>query len=204
MVDQKTAYRKAQKGATDALTGGLDKATGSYADALTEFAPYTGAGASASTMYADALGLNGPEAMARARETFTAAPGYDYALNEGLTALERRAASQGRLAGGQTGLDTISFAHNLADQGYGDWLDRLFEQQGVGIDVAGKRAGIKTGIGDKQYGYGQDVANVNWNTETGIGQAKAAYQTGKDQSGANIFGAITGGLSMGAKLLGLG
>lgn len=204
MVDQKTALKKAQTSATGALTSGLNNATQSYTDALGYYSPYSQTGIQASGLYSDALGLNGATGAANAQSAYTASPGYQYATDQAIQALERRAGARGELAGGQTGLDTINAVYGLANQDYGSWLDRLYGQQGVGLNVAGAQAGIKTGLGNKQYGYGQDVANINWNTETGIGNAKAGYQTGKDQSGANIFGAITGGLSMGAKLLGIG
>src|SRR6185312_9706220 len=61
-------------------------------------------------LYGDALGVNGAEGNARATSAFQTSPGYDFALNQGLDALERRAGAQGRLSSGQTGLDTLSFA----------------------------------------------------------------------------------------------
>jgi hypothetical protein len=74
--------------------------------------------------------------------------------------------------------------------------------QGVGI--AGSRAGIATGQGAAAYDTYGNRANIGWQAETGIGQANAEYQKSKDQTGANIFNAITGGLSLGGKLLGIG
>jgi len=196
-----------QKGATDAgnqLETGIGSARTQYGSALNEFSPYAESGQRASGLYSDALGLNGTEGNTRATGAFQAGPGYQFAMDQGLQALERRAASQGRLAGGQTALDTLTYAQGLGNQEYGTWLDRLDGQQGVGMDAAGARAGIQTGLGDREYGYGADRANISYGTGQLVGDAQRQYQIGKDQTGANIFGAITEGISMGSKLLGFG
>jgi hypothetical protein len=58
-------------------------------DALTQFgedyfAPWWGRGNRADKLFADALGVNGPKGMARARAAFQVSPGYAFALQQGL------------------------------------------------------------------------------------------------------------------------
>jgi hypothetical protein len=201
---QVQGYRTGESRAMDYLGQGMGALRGNYASALDEYAPYAQSGQAASSLYSDALGLNGSDGSGRAVSAFQSSPGYDYAVNQALQAVERRASAQGQLGSGQTTLDTLGAVHGLADQDYGSWLDRLNGQQTVGMNAAAGRAGIDTGLGNAEYTYGTNRGDLAYNTETGIGNANADYEKNKDQTGANIFGAITGGLSLGAKVLGLG
>lgn len=204
MQDYTKSVQKGAKEAGGYLEGGIGNLRTQYGSALDEYSPYAESGRAATGLYSDALGLNGAEGNTRATGAFQTGPGYQFAMDQGLQALERRASSQGRLAGGQTSLDTIGYAQGLGNQEYGSWLDRLNGQQGMGMDAAAGRAGIQTGLGQAEYGYGADRGNLAYTSNEAIGNAKRDYQIGKDQTGANIFGAITGGISMGAQLLGFG
>lgn len=157
-----------------------------------------------SRLYGDALGLYGDEGTARAREAFTTGPGYDFAMDQGTQAVLRNASATGALGGGQTSIDLTRFAQGLANQEYDGWLDRIGGYDDKAMETARARAGIDVGLGDQLLGLSRDRAGIDWSTETGKGQADANYQLSKDQTGANIFNAITGGLSLGAKLLGVG
>jgi hypothetical protein len=75
---------------------------------------------------------------------------------------------------------------------------------GNAMDAATKGAAIKTGLGDVKMGYGEKLADLGYATRLGRAGVEAGYLAGKDQSGANAIGAITGGASLGAKLLGAG
>lgn len=193
---------------------------------LATFQPYAETGAAGSTMYNNGLGLNGEAGNTAAVDTFRTSPGYDFRMDEGLTALDRRAASRGMLASGNNSIDTLTYAGGLADQEYGTWLDRLKGQQDMGVGVAGAQAGlysgaggqladiatgagtknaaIKTGRGDVRMGYGEKLADLGYATRLGRAGVEAGYLAGKDQSGANAVGTILGGASLGAKLLGGG
>jgi hypothetical protein len=191
-----------------AAFGQLDKGLGAYDQYADEaqgyYQPYADQSARASSSYSDALGLSGPEGNARATAQFQTGPGYGFAMDQGLQQLERRASSRGALGGGGLTADSIGYAQGLANQEYGSYLDRLQGLNTQGVGIAGNQAGIATGQGAAAYDTYGNKANIDWSAETGIGQANAEYQKSKDQTGANIFGAITGGLSLGGKLLGLG
>lgn len=197
-------YKQGEQRAGDALGQGYSDLKDAYGNAIDVYSPYADAGGSATSLYADALGLNGAEAAAAAQGKFSASPGYQYAVDQALQSLERRASSRGALGGGGLSADSLNTVYGIANQDYGSWLDRLNGLSGQGLQAANGQSGVYTGLGNAGYQYGSDLGNLYWNSETGQANANADYQKGKDQTGANIFGAITGGLSLGAKILGLG
>jgi hypothetical protein len=159
-----------------------------YRQAQRGFRPYSKAGRRANRFYADALGLGGQEGIDKSRERFEESPGYDFMMEAGLDALDRRAASRGMLDSGNTSADTIKFAEGTADQEWGDYLDRLDAEAARGMQAQGARAGIRTGLADRLSTNAMD-------TYRGIGDAYRDYEYSKDASGANILGAVTGGIS---------
>jgi len=120
----------------DALRSALAGETGAY---TTAYAPVTpAAGAAATTLgsigqgyqgdidaYRDAMGLNGPEGVARAQARFTTGPGYQFQVDEATKAAANKAASLGIAGSGNT-LDAIrARAQGIASGEYGDYLTRL-------------------------------------------------------------------------------
>lgn len=111
-------------------------------------------------MVRDALGLGGDAGKARATAAFRDFnPGYDFMLETGLDAIDRRAASRGMLGSGNTNIDTINYASGVADQQFGDWFDRLLggvdRQTAAQGDLAtlfgqdtDRRIGLAEGIGN--------------------------------------------------------
>lgn len=104
-------------GKTGAL-GALDATKGIYAPLAAKY----GAG---TDLYLDSLGVNGADGNARATSAFQAGPGYNFAVNQSLDALDRRASSRGMLASGNTSLDTLSTVNGLANQEFGNWRNGL-------------------------------------------------------------------------------
>jgi hypothetical protein len=132
--------------------------------------------------YADSLGLNGPEGNQRAVGAFQAGPGYEFALNQGIDSLNRRANAAGMLAGGNANRDAITFAQGLANQEYGNWQNRL------------------KGIGDQELAATQGAAAGNQANNTTLanlgvtganllntgGQNRAQIATGQGQNLADL------------------
>ncbi len=181
--------------------GELDKGLGDYnrfADqAYGEFAPYADVAKKGASAYADALGLNGADAAAAARENFGKSAGYDFARDEALQAVERSASAGGYLGSGNLATALQDRAAGLASTESNAWLDRLGGLMGQGVNVAGQQAGVRTGQGTAAYNTAGTKGQIGWNTETGQGQAEAEYQKSKDQSGMNIFNAVTGLIKLG-------
>lgn len=236
-----SSIEKGAETARDDLTYGRDEGVGALTEgrdaALSYYDPFVESTAGAAGMYSDAIGLGGADGNARAEEAFQVTPGYEFRVNQGLNAIDRRAASRGMLASGNTAIDTLDYAGGLASQEYGTWLDRLAGQQEFGANIAGQRAGLQTGTaaglaglysgtgtglagvatnaatqraavqtgrGDVKMGLGERMADLSYATRLGRAGVQGDYLAGKDGSAANAIGAITGGASIGAKLLGAG
>lgn len=152
--------------------------------------------------YKDALGLSGAEGSAAARDRFQTGPGYEFQMNQGLDALERRAAARGQLNSGNTNIDTLSFASGLADSEWDDYLANL-----QGFDSANRNMYMTGAQGEAgSLGSLADLAGQTTDRRLGLGSAVLGARTsannqlaeGRNQ-GVSAFGNI---LSGGLKFLG--
>src|SRR5262245_10430280 len=165
-----TALREGQTGGLAALGGGVAGATGAY-DPLAGAASRWGVlGQNTGTMSADALGLNGPEGVARAQAAFQASPGYQFRLGQGLDAIARTANAGGMAASGNTLAEAQRFGQGLAGQEFNNWL---------------------TNLANREQLYGGLERGALTDTATGRAQAALTGGTG----GANIFTGTAGRLS---------
>jgi len=152
--------------------------------------------------YSDALGLNGADGSAAALERFQTGPGYQFAMDQGLDSLDRRAAARGMLTSGNTNTGSITFAQGLANQEWGSWLDRL-----MGYD-AQQNSNYLTGLSGQAGSLGSlaDLAGQTTDRKLGLGSAVLGAQMGANNQlaqgrnqGVSAFGNILGG---GLKLAG--
>lgn len=188
----KAGYQTGKKDAYGAIDTGVSNANTDYASALGLYQPLSDTYNKGVSLYADALGLNGSAGNANATGAYQAGPGYQYATDQAIQALERRAGAQGRLGSGQTGLDTLGAVYGLANQGYGSWLDRLGGYNTLAGQAADSQANIYGNMANTDYNAGTAKAGYGWNAATGAAGAEADFQKGKDQTGANIIGAALG------------
>lgn len=174
-----------QTGQTNAL-GALDTAAGSYAP-LSALGSKYGAG---TNLYLDSLGVNGADGNSRATSAFQAGPGYQWAVDQSLESLNRKANAGGGLAGGNTLAALSDRAGNMANQEYGSWQDRLgglispelAATSGAATGVAGantNKAGVYSNTANS-------IANLGTNTTNGI--------TGQNTQEANATMAANGNL----------
>lgn len=188
-----------------ALTSGANTAKGEYSTDY--YDPYTTAGNSATTMYSNALGLNGAAGNTAATSAFQAGPGYNFALQQGTDALNRSAASRGMLASGNNTEDLTNYAQGQANQAYNGWLSNLSGVSAQGLTAAGgqtgienSKAGIDTGLGQGISANDMGAATSSANAEVQGATADAASNA---QAGKNIFSAVLGGGNLAAKGLNL-
>ena len=199
-----TATQYATLGATLAnqnIDQGQQRLETQYGNAQSYYQPYADTFSAGSQMYANSLGLNGAEGNQAAVSAFQAGPGYDFAVNQGLDAIDRRASARGMLGSGNTSTDTINYANGMANQEYGNWQNNLSGYNNLGLATVGQQAGLTTGIGDAAYSTGVSKANIL----NGLGTSTASAQMqGAAQDSAATQGLIAGGLTLGSRLLGLG
>jgi hypothetical protein len=161
--------------AMNALRGMYGTASGYARDATAAWDPMIQRGQTGTDAYMAAMGL-GPQG-AEGMNNFRNTPGYEFARDQGLDAINRTAAARGMLAGGNTSADLMKYGTGLADQTYGNYLTRLnplMEMYNKGIS-----------------GQVQGLTNQA-NLATGQGTAEANLYTGRGNNIGNVYGKIAG------------
>lgn len=147
-----------------------------------DLAPYRDAGGSALTKYADSLGLNGDAARDQFRTDFRADPGYQYAFDEGMRAVEGSAAARGGVLNGGTLRALQRTGQGMADQQYGSYLDRFMGLANMGQNSAAQTGQFANASAGRQGQYALDAG---------------AARAGGYLSAANgVNGAISNGLQL--------
>lgn len=185
----------------------LERAGGAY-DPVAGLGAKYGAG---TDLYLDSLGVNGADGNTRAVNAFQAGPGYEFTLDQGLEALNRRRVKGGMLASGNADLDAIRYGTGLANQTYGGWQDRLAGfinpelsatttaatgRAGVGTNIANligadtaARLGLETGVTQGQAGVNSALAG----NEIALGNSLGNLYTGDAQNRVGVAGNVTSG-----------
>ncbi|WMT88279.1 hypothetical protein NO932_06620 [Pelagibacterium sp. 26DY04] len=193
-TDLANQYRDEGLGYLDAGTeraaGYLDQVGGLYE-------PLSELGMRGANMRANALGLNGAEGTAAAQEAFQTGPGYQFALDQGLQALERRGAAQGRLQSGQTGIDTMKYATGLADQSWNNWLGNLGSYDNMALAGAAGQGGALNNLANLYTGDAAqrvDLTGGVLQSIMGANNQRAAGQQAFGASVGNALGSLGGAL----------
>lgn len=194
---QRAAWLAAQLG-NQQYSGGENRALGQYG--TNYYDPYTQTGGAANSMYANALGLNGPGGNTAATGAFQVGPGYNFALNQGIQALDRSAAGRGMFGSGNAAMALNDYGQGMANQEYGNWLSRLSGLGAQGLQAAGGQTGRQGSLaGINMWGAGGRGGNL---MDAGKFGAEALYKGRMDdvaanqQGGANLYNAILGGLNL--------
>lgn len=202
------------------VNAGYNTARGDLGNALGAFTPLADLGkkyGAGTDLYLDALGTNGAAGNARATGAFQAGPGYEFALDQGLQALNRRRAAGGMLDSGNSDLDAIKFGTGLADSTYGDWLSRLGglvnPELSATSGAASGQAGVHGGLATLATGRASDLTNILGSTTSGMAGANNLQAQGEAAGARNLLGlgmsvaglGMPGGGTVGSSLLsGLG
>ncbi len=120
----------------------------------------------ATELYLDAIGARGAEGLSRARAAFQTSPGYQFALDQAVDANDRRAAARGMLGSGNTVAETTRLATGLADQQWGNFLERLGGFVQPEMEIARGQSGVRTARAGL-YGEDADCRLGLMNTVTG-------------------------------------
>lgn len=152
------------------------------------YAPLSGA----TGMYADAIGLNGDAGAARATDAFKTAPGYDFQMNQGLQALDRRRAAAGSFQSGGADIDTMTYATGLADQAHSSWLDRLSGASSTALagqsGAMNNLANLMTGTASQRLGLAGDVSSALLGVNNQRAEGESANKQGMAGLGGNLLG----------------
>lgn len=177
---------------------GANQISGAAAQANANYVPYLAAGTGAENTLSNLYGNNGTAAQTAAQGNFQASPGYQFALGQGLNAVNANAAAMGNPLSGNNEEAINNYAQGAASQQYNNYINQLQNLASGGMQAAGGTgANLLTGAG-AQSQVGQNQANLQ-NNAIGTG-LNALFPTG----GFNLSQLFSGGNSGGgAGLLGM-
>ncbi len=137
---------------------------------------------------------------------FQQSPGYQFAMQQGLQALDRSAASKGQTGSGAALKGVTDYAQGLANQEFGNYQDRLAQMAGMGASAAQLSSNIALQGGAAQAetasNAGASMGNISTSSASNIANVNmAAQQAAANQQSSNnsLFGSILGA---GASILG--
>lgn len=211
------AYRRQVQAAQQMAGTANEAAQTAFQGTQAAFNPYAQAGGAARDALQFNLGVGSRPAGYRG---FQETPGFQFARDQGMNAIEGSAASRGGLLSGRTMRDAMGFSTGLANQEFGNYLGRLTGQQNMGLAAEGALAGARSELAGAQTNAGNvlggmmagaagDRGNMLTNAANNRGNAlMQAYQmwaTGGANAG-NAFGAGAGNAAsmMGNALANLG
>ncbi|QEL19342.1 hypothetical protein [Limnoglobus roseus] len=127
-------------GLADFLSKDNSKGYGAIQNAANEnaalYQPYLQSGTAAQNQLANLYGFNGQDAATAAMSQFQTDPGYQFARQQGIDALDASAARRGLLVSGNNQQAVQDFGTNLANQQYGNYLARLTGLANTGLTAA--------------------------------------------------------------------
>jgi hypothetical protein len=184
--------------------GDINQAIGAYAPLATLGAGYNKAG----SLYNDALGVNGPQGNAAATSAFQAGPGYGFAFDQGMDALNRRRSAGGMLNSGNADIDAIKFGQGTANQEYQNWLANLQKSGAMGLAATqgaaqGQGQGY-TNLANLAQQYGLNQTGISGNVLSANMDANKLEAAGKAAGAKNLWGAGQSLLSLGMGAMGGG
>jgi hypothetical protein len=188
----------AQQYGTDAqgyLTGGYNTGTANLGQAIGAYQPLADLGAKynmGGDLWRNALGINGAPAAQQAQQSFVNNPGYQAAVDAGLTGINRSQALRGQVNSGNTDVDALTFSQNLQNQQYNNWLNNLQAsgQSGIGLigSAAQGQAGGYTNLANLAQQYAQNQTGVAGNVTQGMVGANNLQAQGEATGAKNLLG----------------
>lgn len=156
-----------------------------------DLAPWLQTGQEALGQYSGLLGVGGDgpgtEAM---QEGLRQYPGYQFALEEGIGAIEKSSAARGLTQSGQTLKDLTAYGQGLASSNFENYMNRLQGLSGVGQQTGGQLGTLRQNMAG-QIGLSQRQAGQA--RATGY-QNRASVWGGALEGLATIGGEYVGGL----------
>lgn len=166
----------------------MNKGAANYTHDQGNYQPFIGAGQNALSGMSDLTGLNGADASAAALGRFQTSPGYGFAMQQGLQAVDHGAAANGMLRSGEILRSEMTLGQNLANQEFGNYFNRLSGIAGMGLQGAS--------LGNQSTSTYDGLL-----TGTGGQQANTANQAGLNQASiyGNAINGAAGGITQGVK-----
>lgn len=119
---------------------------------------------------------------------FTADPGYQFRMNEGLKAIQNAASARGRLSSGGTLKSLLGYGQEMASQEYQNAYNRFNADRDRRFNRLGSIAGIGQTANSQVAAAGQNYANQFSQNTMGAGNASAAASIAHGNSINNMIG----------------
>ncbi len=153
-------------------TGGYNALQGAQNQSAANYQPFLQNGTAATNQLANLNGLNGTAAAQAATQNWQNTPGYQFALGQGLNAIDAGAAQRGMLSSGNNLQAEQQYGTGLANQYYNQYLGNLQNQVGTGLTGA---AGVGQGITGAANTYAQMKGNQGNNYNQMLGGLGNAF-----------------------------
>ena len=189
------------QGASGYLNQGTGDIQNAYTQGTAAWQPLVNPSVGGFNAYADITGANGPAGQTRAQQLFQTDPGYQFARDQALQATQRATGTGGFQGSGNVLTALTDRASGLAQQQYGQYVQRMQPWLTVAPQVAGANAGLATWQGGNLANIAGAQGNLYANTANAIGQSQAAADIAQQNAQNSFLGGILG---LGTKLAGSG
>lgn len=179
------------------LGEGYNEAKDAYGRAGALYDPVAADYGAYSGMYRNALGLGGQPGSDTATSAFrTTNPGYQFAYDQGMQALNRAASAGGRLASGGAMMEAQKYGTGLADQTWQKWLDNLMRGSQQSFQGIQGQSQAQDALARNAQNYAQQRAALETDTMDKTASIGMSGFKAGDTAAANRFGAVMGGLNL--------
>jgi hypothetical protein len=189
---------------TSALDSGLASSTGYLNSAGTTLSDLQNKYGAGTSLYLDALGVNGADAAAKAGQSFTTSPGYQQGIDAGLDAINRRRAAGGMLDSGNADLDALNFAQNNQNTQWNNWLSNLGGLVSPETTAATGVANNSTNLANLYQTDATNRIGLYGNVASGNIAANNAQAAGESAGAKNLLGGALSLAGLGLKASGVG
>lgn len=177
------------------IGGGYTDASNFLTQAGGAFTPLADLGkkyGGATSLALGALGAGTPDQQAAARSAFTAGPGYQFNLDQGLEAINRRRNAAGMLASGNADRDAQEYGAGLASQEYNKWLDNLLGFTSPELTATGGAASGVSGVYGQQANLASDRGRMLADLASNEGRSLAGLETGAAGQKVGLASSLAG------------
>lgn len=136
--------------------------------------------------------VNNLQQQNAAFDNFRNSTGYQFRVNEGARALDNSYASRGVGQSGAAAKAALNYGQNIASGEFGNYLNALMAQQGVGLSAAGAQAGVSTNFVNQTTANNNSGASALANAAIAKGNATGNMWQGIAGGIGNIFGSSFG------------
>ena len=140
----------------------------------------------ATTMALNSLGVNGQAGTDAARSAFQTGPAYNFNMDQGLEAINRRRNAGGMLDSGNADRDAQNYGAGLASNEYNTWMNNLLGFTNPEASVTGQAASGRAGVATNQANIANTLGINQAGVESNRGSMLSSLASQYGQNTANL------------------